>query len=408
MFSFCLLLCFLFLFSPYAFVRCLEISSAVWYHSRNPLRGILMELQQKAHRNYGIDLLRIVCMLYVVIVHCLGYGGGASSVTNSTFGSAYLQLLSTLSFCAVNIFGIISGYVGYREQERSPNYAGFILLWLQVLFYNVGITLVFDLIDSDYVYLRYILSCFTPIAGTFYWYITAYSGVYLLMPLLNAAVRNTSEQSLKKILLLFFLVFSVYAVWNDFYDMQDGFSMSWLMLMYIVGASLKKCKPAKTIPAPVLLVGILICTVVTAVLRTCSFSVQIFALEISINAFYSYMFPTHLINAVCHVLLFEKISVSPRMYKWLHFATPGALAIYMLNTHELIWQHVVKDSFRYLADASLVHILLDVPIFACCFSIVALFIDWLRRKLFELLHIPQLANRLAASLNKLLDVPTLR
>lgn len=30
----------------------------------------------KSERNYGIDLLRIISMLYVVVLHSLGQGGG--------------------------------------------------------------------------------------------------------------------------------------------------------------------------------------------------------------------------------------------------------------------------------------------------------------------------------------------
>ena len=29
----------------------------------------------KGERNYGIDMLRILAMLYVVVLHCLGLGG---------------------------------------------------------------------------------------------------------------------------------------------------------------------------------------------------------------------------------------------------------------------------------------------------------------------------------------------
>ena len=30
---------------------------------------------ESAHRNYGIDRLRVLCMFYIVLIHNLGYGG---------------------------------------------------------------------------------------------------------------------------------------------------------------------------------------------------------------------------------------------------------------------------------------------------------------------------------------------
>ena len=83
-------------------------------------------------RNYGIDLLRITSMLYIVILHVLGHGGILSNVKAGSLHFHAAWLLESWCFCAVNIFALISGYVGYSEKERPHNYANYFVMWLQV------------------------------------------------------------------------------------------------------------------------------------------------------------------------------------------------------------------------------------------------------------------------------------
>lgn len=55
-------------------------------------------------RNYGIDILRIIAMTYVVILHCLGHGGGimfSSTVLRDYKISRFLEIFV---YSAVDIF----------------------------------------------------------------------------------------------------------------------------------------------------------------------------------------------------------------------------------------------------------------------------------------------------------------
>ena len=88
-------------------------------------------------RNYGIDLLRLVLMYMVVLLHVLGAGGvlRAAEPLSGQYAGAYL--LEALAFCAVNGYGMITGYVSYGKKWRL---AGLGQLWLQVLVYALGIS----------------------------------------------------------------------------------------------------------------------------------------------------------------------------------------------------------------------------------------------------------------------------
>ena len=86
---------------------------------------------QKKERNYGIDLLRIVSMIMVVLLHVLGAGG----LLEATFGinNKIVWLLEVFAFCAVNCYALISGYVGVNSKFKLSN---ILILWLQVFIYN--------------------------------------------------------------------------------------------------------------------------------------------------------------------------------------------------------------------------------------------------------------------------------
>ncbi len=99
-------------------------------------------------RNFGIDLLKIVSMLLVVILHIIGKGGVLGVVEPGTYRYVASWLVEIGAYCAVNCFALASGYTGFRSSRRPSN---LLLLWLRVLFYSVGITVCFAVLSPDSV-----------------------------------------------------------------------------------------------------------------------------------------------------------------------------------------------------------------------------------------------------------------
>ena len=80
-------------------------------------------------RNYGVDLLRILSMFFVIILHCLGKGGVLDAAKQGTAQYSSAWFLEAVAYCAVNIFGMISGYVGYSDMPKKTKYSNWILMW---------------------------------------------------------------------------------------------------------------------------------------------------------------------------------------------------------------------------------------------------------------------------------------
>ena len=80
-------------------------------------------------RNRGIDLLRMTAMWMVVILHILNKGGVLAAAAPLSAGQGTARLLETAAYCAVNCYGLISGYVGVQRRFRcaGPVAAGGVL-----------------------------------------------------------------------------------------------------------------------------------------------------------------------------------------------------------------------------------------------------------------------------------------
>lgn len=62
-------------------------------------------------RNYGIDFLRMISMIMIVMLHTLGHGGILRSVSFLSVHYQIAWLLEVIAFGAVNTYAMISGFV---------------------------------------------------------------------------------------------------------------------------------------------------------------------------------------------------------------------------------------------------------------------------------------------------------
>lgn len=91
-------------------------------------------------RNYGIDFLRMISMIMIVMLHTLGHGGILRSVSFLSLHYQIAWLLEVIAFGAVNTYAMISGFVSVDSHFKISN---ILILWLQVLFYGILINTVF-------------------------------------------------------------------------------------------------------------------------------------------------------------------------------------------------------------------------------------------------------------------------
>lgn len=86
-------------------------------------------------RNYGIDALRIVAMMLVLVLHLLAATHVLPLDNHDSASYRVGWLLEIASYCGVNCYALITGYVccdGTFKYERV------VTLWFQVIFLYGG------------------------------------------------------------------------------------------------------------------------------------------------------------------------------------------------------------------------------------------------------------------------------
>ena len=95
--------------------------------------------RERQQRNLGIDLLRIFCMFLICILHVCGQGRAMVRYAGREEVWYSVYILETAAYCAVNTYGMISGYVGVRSVRRPSR---IVELWLRVFWYSALGTLI--------------------------------------------------------------------------------------------------------------------------------------------------------------------------------------------------------------------------------------------------------------------------
>lgn len=212
-------------------------------------------------RASGIELLRILAALMVIVLHYFNGGiGGATNHIRGTLGVFISKGFLSVSFCAVDLFVMISAYYLFNTQNRKCS--KIISLFFEAAIMRTAIYLinVFAFQSNDFS-ITDLLSCAICIG----YYLIFYSIIYITSPLINKALSSMSENSMKRAVITLFIIFSVLSFLPDLLNDKNVLNIAWLgnstitnagsfegytiinfFLCYVVGAYLNKIKTVKT------------------------------------------------------------------------------------------------------------------------------------------------------------------
>lgn len=337
----------------------------------------------------GIELLRIVSMYMVVVLHMLLSILGQMERGTETYELSWLT--ECAAYCAVNCFGLVSGYVGAGRSVSVGKAAG---LWLQTAFYSLGFTLLGLAIRSDVAGDPLLWAAFPLISGQ-YWYMTAYFGVMLLMPLLEAGVRDLPLRSLG-LLGLGVLALSITGTFftppasmslTRIYALGGGYSVIWLALLYVAGGYLRRSELLKKLKKRWAAALYLLCLAVTwiGVLR-------------DDWRWLSYTSPTVLLEGVALVLLFSKLELRARpLRRAVEVMAPAALGVYLIHISPWLYRAVTSRlTLTFPAYGGMKCVVL-VLLTALGVYLACTALELARIRLFKLLRVP----RLTAAIDRL-------
>ncbi len=343
-------------------------------------------------RHYGIDALRLVCMFMIIVIHIFTKGGALSPEKMSAKDLASYAMIFPF-YSALGCYALISGYMMFASKY---SYRKLLPLWVQVVFYSAGITILFRLLVPGSVDSKTFIESFFPVTTKQWWYISAYFAMYLLAPLMNRAVEYTPRKAMTyslAFLLLFVCIFSN-LLRSDAFNVLSGHSSAWVCIMYLLGAYLRKydcfaTKKAKPFVLTFLGVNTFV-FLMRIVLHYLSETPLAFLTET--NLFAGLTAPNCVVSSVCLFMIFLKYKPGAFVSKLVDFLSPAALGIYLIHVHPLIFELPFRSFAVGFLQNSLPVYLIKVFICTLIIFIGSLLIDLLRIQLFKLLRVQKLCN----------------
>lgn len=279
-------------------------------------------------RNSNFELLRIVCMLFIVLGHII-------MCHKSTIDVSYVDYTVDFivrSFCmvAVNAFVLISGYWGIKFKVQR-----LLRLNSQTWFYSVFIFSITILLGWHKLNLIKDIGVFIPVFAKQYWFITAYFVLYLLSPILNHFVSFLSQLHYKNVLVLGFFLFYVWPTGSFLINTAQlvddaGYGIVNFVYLYILGRYIRLYNVGKR-NKTVYLLGYVFCSIVC-------FMLQLFLsrlLGFEFTSWWSYNTVFILGGAVCLFLYFSRLKMQSKIINKL---AKYSLSVYLIHMEPYFWR----------------------------------------------------------------------
>ncbi len=350
-------------------------------------------------REAGLDLLRLLAMMMVVVLHYLGKGKLLPDLSGETLGNTGVTAWLLESFCivAVNTYMLISGYF---LSQSSFKVNRLIQLWLQIWVYSVGFGLLGALsgiVVETPVDIHYFLTLFFPISMGHYWFMSAYVYLYLLLPLVGIAVRHMSKKQMQwSIGLLLF----AYSILKSVLPLRleldaQGYDAMWYLCVFLLAAYVRKfgiCflekkdsgeKSRNGFGLLMYFGGALFVFGGLMGMRALYLETGSFQRMLKMSMEYNHVFV--LVASLGLFVAFKNLKVVPKLAAIAKAIAPHALGVYLLHENiglRYTWQNWLGANRIETVPELIAGVLVAVVVVFTC----GILIDVVRKYLFDIVH----------------------
>lgn len=349
-------------------------------------------------RRSNIELLRIIAILGVVVLHYNHpqMGGGIAYVEKNSINFYVLYSLESLFACCVNLFILISGY--FLSTSKKRNIWKPIELIVQVILFNLIIFTGRCIVGNTTFSIQGLIMAILPNN----YFIILYCVLYFASLFLNKLVDSLSCEGFKKLIVFSVVTFSIYPTIVDvisevrgepvrglssigLYGSQYGYSVVNFILMYLIGAYIRKgyakISAWRTKRLVICLLG---CVVVTLLWARMNDEIGFF----EERSAWEYCNPIVVLEAVILFLLFEKMNIKTN--RVINKLSEGAFSVFLLHGIILPYIRVAKFVNSNVALMMLHLVISCIIIYIVCWFVHVLYhyiIDRIWKKITSSIHI---------------------
>lgn len=188
-------------------------------------------------RDSNIELLRIVCMLFILIHHFIVHSLAPDLLVRdgeiNTYRVACI-IINGFAYVGVNCFILISGYYGIKFKFRS-----LLNLYCICVFFSLVATLMKTCVTDVTFDKGLLYSIMLPFSHSERWFIKCYVALFLIAPALNKSVQNLGRSEFIFTIVLL-TVLNVYLGFFWYQHNVNGYNLVQFIYVYYIGAFLKR------------------------------------------------------------------------------------------------------------------------------------------------------------------------
>lgn len=206
-------------------------------------------------RNSSFEVIRIICILYVVYWHSIG----PFLDDMASFNLFPAAIINSMCNNTNTLFMLLSGYFGIRL-----NLEKLIKLDLAIIFYDI-----LNLILINGITAKALISSCMPIIFKNHWFLSCYFAIAILSPFLNKIPEKLERKTFRNLLLVLILIF--YLIPTVFFSelIEDGGKgIVCMCIVYLVGRYIKLYYQDISFRKAPLFLFWIFCIVFSAVLNT--------------------------------------------------------------------------------------------------------------------------------------------
>lgn len=348
-------------------------------------------------RDSGIELLRVISMLMVILIHAFLYGN-YYSVSMSTGGlPAEISTFIKIGLRpAVNIFLLISGYFMVKSEfNLKKNFTRVFKTYLRVWIYSVILMIIFLFLGAEFCMPfqsetalpvhKIILKSIFPITSQMWYFIGNYIILCLLAPFINIVLQTINKKQFQILLLITTLLMSVwmtllhvypFKLWFNsftFDSVYEGKSLFSFIYIYLIGGYIGLHAEKRNKPKLIYLLASILCIIINFLLYTYINPETGYK---SVAMIYSN--PFVILQGVFMLLFFKDVHFYSKIINALASTTLGVYAIHEhVFVRSVLWEKLFN--FKEINNP----IIFDVIIISVCIFIVLAIVDLIFQKIFN-------------------------
>ena len=306
-------------------------------------------------------------MILGLHVNFLAIGGPSTQdITSSPFQSFIRLFAEQICIVGVNVFVLISGWFGINYKTK-----GLCNFLFQSLFFSLIIFIPFAIAGDIEINRLNIMSSFLFYKNA-YWFVWAYLVLYIMAPMLNAFVEKSDKLTLKRFLLLFFIVQTIASIFTNVGFYKAGYDPLSFIGLYLLARYFRIYKENK---GKYLYLFIFVLCALLNTLGCLSAGSTGISYGTITSICMMYTNPLNITGALCLLLFFTKLDFKS---KAVNYVATSCFAVYLLHMHFCVSDYYLNTAKElYERFSGITYFATIIVLFVAVF-IVSILLDRIR------------------------------